>query len=383
MAASFTFSRLPKEVRFHVYKALAAGPNPPELVLQRWFEKMDIEEQIARLQAVDPVTTYRPLYNSDVLLSDEDDAQHLQEEVDEDDDNEMSSDGSEDDGSEGEDEDEEDYDIYGETSDEEDENEEEHEAENGEVNSDAEEDTGSEGADEVMTDAEVDATNTDTVTAGAETGTTTAPTQQAPPVRYIRAHHKWRHVPRFLRISHCPPPKELMLLSRDLAAEIKDWFYDVAVVHIDATGSFAHTSMLDEILGQIEGAAVSPFKSVRKVEISFVYDSQWVRGPDSRGNESFFQQILLMRANKIVEFLLACVPQLKKVQINWHDTVFDDISASFQYHALESFDILPANVVVEQKEHFLTPGKQPHRKSLLGKKRLEFQHIADTGFRFN
>lgn len=55
----------------------------------------------------------------------------------------------------------------------------------------------------------------------------------------------------FMRITHCPPPVELFLASKQLNSKAKDWFYNVAVLHVDATGSFAHTSFFEEALSQI------------------------------------------------------------------------------------------------------------------------------------
>lgn len=62
---------------------------------------------------------------------------------------------------------------------------------------------------------------------------------------------KWRHIPNFMRLTQCPPPVQLLLVSQQLNNEAKNWFYDVATLRIDATGSFAHTSFFEEAFSQM------------------------------------------------------------------------------------------------------------------------------------
>jgi hypothetical protein len=54
-----------------------------------------------------------------------------------------------------------------------------------------------------------------------------------------------------MRLTQCPPPVQLLLVSQQLNNEAKNWFYDVATLRIDATGSFAHTSFFEEAFSQM------------------------------------------------------------------------------------------------------------------------------------
>jgi hypothetical protein len=54
-----------------------------------------------------------------------------------------------------------------------------------------------------------------------------------------------------MRLTQCPPPVQLLLTSQQLNNEAKNWFYDVAILRIDATGSFAHTSFFEEAFSQM------------------------------------------------------------------------------------------------------------------------------------
>lgn len=215
------------------------------------------------------------------------------------------------------------------------------------------------------------------------TATTTQNTLPPPPpppqpAPIVRPHTKWRHIPKFLRISHNPPPRELFLVSKQLNQEAKDWFYDIAIIRIDATGSFQHTSMFEESLQQIVDAAFSPFENIRKVEIKFVWDTEWMRSQD--WVEGVFQALLRQRALFVLNILKAA-PELNEIVIHWHDSINDDDSSILKLEIAEGFLSLPANVKLE--EHYLRPGTKPHRKSIAGRKRLEFQRIVDEGMNLN
>lgn len=91
-----------------------------------------------------------------------------------------------------------------------------------------------------------------------ETATIAEPPR--PPTPLIYPHGKWRHIPNFMRLTQSPPPVELLLTSKQLNNEVKNWYYDVAVLRIEATGSFAHTSFFEEAFSQITEAAFSPME---------------------------------------------------------------------------------------------------------------------------
>lgn len=192
---------------------------------------------------------------------------------------------------------------------------------------------------------------------------------------YIRPHRKWVHIPKLIRINRRAPPLELLLVSKHLGKEAVEWFYDMAVLRINATGSFAHTSMFEEALIQISEATFSPMQNIRKVQVRFVWDSEWIRGTEGVFSEPF-EAMLRLRAMHVVS-ALQTAPNLQEIHIDWYDSIQDGESAVLKLDVLEMFDCLLANIKVE--EHYLEPGKKPKRRSILGRRRLEFQAIVDGG----
>lgn len=197
-----------------------------------------------------------------------------------------------------------------------------------------------------------------------------------PPAVVISPHHKWRHIPHFMRISHCPPPVELLLASKQLNAEAKNWFYDVAILRISATSSFAHTSFFEEAFSQITEAAFSPMENIRKVEVLFVWDTTWLRAEETGCAEAIFPALLRQRADFVQQILLQA-PDLREVTIHWHDSAQDNESANFMLDILAPFHGLNANVQI--KEYYIAVDAKPHKNSVAGQRRLEFQRIVDDG----
>jgi hypothetical protein len=329
------FTRLPLEIRQQIYAAAAQRPEGARKVLRRWYEKKDVREQIAKLQFEDPTKTYVPVYgdenpyfgNMDYISDDDENG----EEDDEDEDND-DEDGDEND--EDEDEPEEEY--------EEDEDE------------DSDEETDEDG-DVVMEEAE--------------------PHKLAS--EPVHPASKWRHVTKFLRISGTPPPLALMMVSKQIHDETKDFFYDVAVLTIDATGSICHTSMFEEALQQIAEASFSPFECIRKIEIKFVWDTQWLRSPACNGFESIFQCLLRERVAAIA-VALQRAPELKELTLDWQDSLQDYESVTFQLDILQKLSGLPVKAIL--KENYLAPGQKPADKSAIGNMRRDLQSTADNGF---
>lgn len=236
--------------------------------------------------------------------------------------------------------------------------------------------------DEVMTedgdeedgnDEERDGDEEDTTDATADA--TSAP-PPPPPAVVISPHHKWRHIPNFMRISHCPPPVELLLASKQLNEEAKNWFYDVAVLRISATSSFAHTSFFEEAFSQITEAAFSPMENIRKVEVLFVWDNAWLRAEETGCANAIFPALLRQRGD-FVHQILSQAPDLREVTIHWHDSAQDNESANFMLDILAPFHSLNANVQI--KEHYIAADARPHKNSIAGQRRLEFQRIVDGG----
>ncbi|KAF3043636.1 hypothetical protein E8E12_002599 [Didymella heteroderae] len=235
---------------------------------------------------------------------------------------------------------------------------------------DEEEDEGSGGNEDTDGDSDED------MEGEPEDQDTGAGTPQPLPVPVVTAHRKWRHIPKFMRITHCPPPVELFLASKQLNVEAKNWFYDVAVLHVDATGSFAHTSFFEEALSQITEATFSPMEDVRKVEVTFVWDSTWLRSDRADCAAAIFPALLRQRAI-FVTSILALAPNLSEVTIHWHDSAEDEEAFDLMNDVLVGFLGLDATVKVEP--HYIAADAMPYRNSIAGKQRVEFQRIVNNG----
>jgi hypothetical protein len=161
-----------------------------------------------------------------------------------------------------------------------------------------------------------------------------------------------------------------------LNEEVKNWFYDVSVLRIEATGSFAHTSFFEEAFEQITDAAFSPMENIRKVEVIFVWDTTWIRTDPTGCVEAIFPALLRQRAEFVLK-ILAKAPNLKEVIIHWHDSAEDQESIGLMNDVLTGFLHLPANVNVE--EHYISADTKPKPESIAGKRRREFQNIQENG----
>ncbi|KAH8704606.1 hypothetical protein GQ44DRAFT_716607 [Phaeosphaeriaceae sp. PMI808] len=172
-----------------------------------------------------------------------------------------------------------------------------------------------------------------------------------PPAPLIRVARKWRYIPKFMRFTHSPPPVELLLTSKWLNKEAKDWFYDVAFLQIIVTGSFAHTSFFEEAFTQITDAAFSPMENIRRAKIVF-------------------------RANFVYQILLKA-PDLRELFIHWHDTAQDNESANFMLDILAPFHSL--NTDIKIIENYVAPDVEPDERSIAGVQRAEFKDIFANG----
>ncbi|KAF2242445.1 hypothetical protein BU26DRAFT_524559 [Trematosphaeria pertusa] len=421
--AEATLTGLPLEMRWKIFEFAAARDTKPKKVLRYYFEKKEVKELIAKNAAnnpdgVTPQVRYNDSYDEDSEMGvDHEGEENEQDDQDEDDEQDDGEDDDEeqvdDDDEDGEQDDEadngneeEDVDVAEDEGDdggvpedmdgvenEEVEVEAEAENDNGEGNIAGEENE--EAAAEAAEDAESDGENDEADAEAAEdaesdideemadadgdtanaAGTTTQTAPPPPPAPIVRPHGKWRHIPKFLRITRCPPPVELFLVSKQLNDEAKDWFYNVAVLKIDATGSFAHTSFFEEALGQIADAAFSPMESIRKAEVTFVWDSTWIRSESTGFAGNVFPALLMNRAEYVVK-ILKQAPYLKDVLIYWHDSAQDVQSEMLKNDVLEAFLNLKGDIRVE--EHYIASDAKPHVKSTAGKRRIEFQNIIDN-----
>jgi len=375
--AAPTFMNLPLEVRHSIFEHVAVRDIKPKKLLRYWFENKEVKELIAQ-EAIDNPNcpTPRVVYgNDDYDAHDdesaasendgEDDDQEDDENAEEDSDNESEDDngGADQEDESGEDEDEPENDSEDEDeeleeafdgaqntqsatagvhvptpapapvqvdpnlqpADEMEEDFGEVHADEGESEGESDDDDEVEGAqpnmeEEVNDDSEgdKDLSDGDGNTAAATVVATLPhpPPPPPPPAPVFRPHHKWRHIPKFMRLTHYPPPVQLLLVSPQLNNEANNWFYNVATLRIDATGSFAHTSFFEEAFSQITSAAFSPMKNIRKVDITFVWDSAWIRADTTDSIEAIFPALLRQRSHFVYEILLQ-VPNLREVVIHW------------------------------------------------------------------
>ncbi|CBX90885.1 hypothetical protein IAQ61_002356 [Plenodomus lingam] len=199
-----------------------------------------------------------------------------------------------------------------------------------------------------------------------------AATDLRSPIIHVPA--KWRHVPNFMRLSQCPPSVELFLISQQFSTEAKDWFYNVAVLHIEATASFAHTSFVEEAVSQITKVAFSPIESIRKIEVTFVWDSAWMHTDTTGYVDEIFPALLRQRTSLVIQ-ILQQAPELREVIVHWHDSAQEDADGALRLDVFEYFVFLNANV--QFKEYYVA-GK-PKRNSIVGRQRMEYQNILDQG----
>jgi hypothetical protein len=308
--ASCPLMDLPLEVRHAIFDFTAVRDVKPKKLLRYWFEKKEAKELIAQKIADDPsAPAPRAVYHneydeeSDVSEQEDDTDSASEDEGDEDGEDNENEDEHEDDMLQDQDEDE--------VDDMEDDDDEVADgvgliqAQNttqlttsGQAQNQSVSTNQQPGEDEMEDDNDEDSDD-DAQDDGDATGTVAAP--PPPPAPAVHVSHKWRHVPNFMRITHCPPPVELLLASKQLNQEAKDWFYDVAVLRINATGSFAHTSFFEEAFRQITEAAFSPMENVRKVEATFAWDTTWLRADETGYAGAVFPALLRQRSDFVYQ----------------------------------------------------------------------------------
>ncbi|CAN9113751.1 unnamed protein product [Alternaria alternata] len=284
--AASAFMGLPLEVRHTIFEYVAARDVKPKKLLRYWFEKKEVKALVEQEVTNNPNGPAPQVVYGNDYDEYEDESAATDEDGDESDDPEETESAEEDSETEDEDEDED---------------------EDGDDNEEAEQEEDSEGEDETeLEEGDEGFTDSDSNTAA-----TVAATQPLPPAPVVRPHAKWRHIPNFMRLTQCPAPVQLLLVSQQLNNEAKNWFYDVATLRIDATGSFAHTSFFEEAFSQM------------------------------------------------------------------HDSAQDDESTNLMLDNLEPFHTLPATVKVV--EHYIVADATPRKRSVAGKRRVEFQNILDMG----
>lgn len=373
---------IPIELRYKIFAYSSDRDIKPKKVLRYWFEKKEIQDKIVEMVAKNPGgDTPQPRYNDEYEEPDSGDnsapAAEDDEEIDEDDNNEGDEDENENETSEDEAEmgDEDEHMADSGTEEADDQNNQATLQQDG--NGEADENTADNQNAEAAQDAEEEV---DENAAGSD-GNWAIATNAQPPARPrstpVHAHRKWRHIPNFLRITQCPPPVELFLINKRLNAEAKDWFYKVAVLKIDATASFAHMSFFEEALGILASAAYSPMENIKKAEVTFVWDTTWIRAEKSGFAAGVFPFFLNTRAEYVLK-ILQQAPELEQLVIHWHDSAEDDSAKDTLSQVLEPFITNLKGVETKIDEHYIASDAKPHARSIAGKRRTEFQNIMDN-----
>jgi hypothetical protein len=282
---------IPLEVRHMIFAEASVRDVKAKNVLRQWFERRDVKTKIAKIVADNPTgPTPKGAYHGDENESDSED-----ENQDEDEGEDEDEEDNEDDDEDGDDiEDDEDEDEQGEHMDvETEDNELEAEDEDMDIangatqaiataatsadnmadavmdNGEVENDEVVEGVDDQAIDGEGQEADEDIAPDAANM----VPAPSAAPI--VQADRKWRHISKFLRITQSPPPVELFLLNKELSRETKAWFYNTAILKVEATGSFAHSTFFELALTQLAEAAFSPMENIKKAEVTIVWDTTW------------------------------------------------------------------------------------------------------------
>ncbi|OCK74012.1 hypothetical protein K432DRAFT_387058 [Lepidopterella palustris CBS 459.81] len=316
-----TLMSMPLEIRHNIFGYLSERKDGPKKLLQTWFEKREATKLAA---------------NAPPQPDGEDDDDEGGEETENgDEDEEMGDDDGDGDG-------------------------------DGDEDGDGD---GDEDGDEEDEDGDDDGDGT-TVAATATATTTTI----LPPVS-----RKWRHIPGIMSLSHCPPPLPLLLVCQQIHVEAAAYYYKVATLRINATAAFPHITFFEEAMDTLSDAAFSPTEPIRKVEITFVWDTQWLRA--SNAVESIFVAMLHQRAIKAAE-VLGKAPSLDKLLVKWYDSVRDDESLGLQTDVMQHFWGFLDRAEVKVEEHYLESGTEPNEDSVQGRCRLAFEHMLTDGQQF-
>jgi hypothetical protein len=116
---------------------------------------------------------------------------------------------------------------------------------------------------------------------------------------------------------------------------------------------------------------------IKKAEITFVWDTTWIRAEESGFAGAVFPVFLQNRVDFILNILLRA-PELKSVVIHWHDSAQDDAANQLRADTIQPF-ILQLDAIVDTVDHYIAPDAKPRARSRAGKQRLEFKAIIDNG----
>lgn len=117
-------------------------------------------------------------------------------------------------------------------------------------------------------------------------------------------------------------------------------------------------------------------EDIRKVEVTLVWDSTWLRSDQADYAGAIFPALLRQRAIFVTN-ILAQAPSLSEVTIHWHNSAEDEKAVDLMNDVLMGFFGLRAAVKVEP--HYIATDAKPHRNSIAGKQRVEFGRIVNNG----
>jgi len=287
---------LPLEVRYCIFEYLSVRKSKPRKLLRYWFEKVEAKSLVHNYKWQNPG---RP---APIVVYNDDDCDTERESVL----NENHEDNTDDDNGK-EDKEKEEQDNKG--------NEDKHE--------DAEDTDGIE--DNEDEDAGKD--HEDGEDHESETTRDNDSAERLSSCLTIRPNGRWRHIPHMLRLTHCPPPVELFLTSQQLNTEARNWYYDRTTLRINATGSFAHTVFWQEAMTVLFSTLeFSPLDNIRKAEVTFVWDTSYIRR-DTTGRSRAILPALLRQRGKVVYQALTRALELREVVIHWYAEATNDPDA--------------------------------------------------------
>lgn len=228
-------------------------------------------------------------------------------------------------------------------------------------------------------------------------------TSAPPPVRrreYTGRNTKYRHMLTTIKTRGCPPPVGLLQVNKQIHDEAMEYHYCTSFIEIDVTAAFAHQSFFEETLEKFMSNAFSPMEQVRKVKIIITWDSEWLREkitpPDAELEDDWAFGLYLNERIAKTLAMLSAAPELRHVEVDWHDTEQTDKSQLRMNDTLMEFLSLGSkewtdnttepptqtNVDVTFREHISEAGTAHARNSLLAKRRAEFDQILASGLAF-
>jgi hypothetical protein len=233
---------------------------------------------------------------------------------------------------------------------------------------------------------------------GEEDEETILPVAAPPPPSPTGRYTKYRHILSTIQLSHCPPPVNLLQSCSQLRDEALNEFLNTCSLDINVSQSFQHHSFFVETMGQLTLHPFSPLKQMRKINLTIVWDSEWLSSklngsPPELDSPFYFEYYFDKRIRKIVKLLRAS-PKLRTLTINWHDSQRTPESEAFMNERLVTFLDLTDKVWVNPQngvtnnldvsctQHFGDAGSVYTPDTLIGNLRSVFDSLLANGMGF-